>query len=99
MNQCSDIVAGGGWIRRETVVRPRARLFGFLSLIWLCVSICASFPFWDGWPESFGYMEWLCSVLLVPQSVFVVLALVFLLREQPRIITERLPNPDHDIRN
>jgi hypothetical protein len=78
--------------------RPRARFFGFLSVIWLGVSICASFPFWDGWPQSFGSLEWLCGALIVPQPLFVVLALVFLLTEQPRPITEGHPNPDHDIR-
>ena len=85
MKSQSDIVEGGGWITRQTLGRPRARLFGFLSIIWLCVSICASLP-------------WLCSVLLVPQPVFVVLAVVFLRTEQPRTITEEHPNPDHDMR-
>jgi hypothetical protein len=62
------------------------------------VSICASFPFWGGWSQSFGWLEWLCSVLLVPQPVFVVLAVVFLLTEQPRTIIEQHPNPDCDLR-
>jgi hypothetical protein len=70
-----------------------------LSLIWLAVSICASFPFWEGWPESFGYLELLCGALLVPQPVFVVLAVVLLLTEQPRNVVELHPNPDYDIRN
>ncbi len=98
MNSHSDIVERGGWVTRQTVGRPRARLFGFLSVIWLCVSICASFPFWDGWPHSFGYLEWLCSALLVPQPVIIVLAVVFLLTEPPRTITEQHSNPDYDIR-
>ena len=98
MKSQSDIVEGGGWITRQTLGRPRARCFGFLSVVWLLVSICASFPFWDGWPQSFGYSEWLCGVLLAPQPVFIVLAIVFLLTEQPRTITEEHPNPDYDIR-
>ena len=98
MKSSAQIVHGGGWLTRQTVGRPRARFFGFLSLIWLGVSICASFPFWDGWPESFGYLEWLCSALLIPQVVLVALALVCLLREQPRTIVEKRPNPDYDIR-
>ena len=98
MKSHSDIVEGGGWITRQTVGRPRARFFGFLSIIWLGVSIGASFPFWDGWPQSFGYLEWLCSALLVPQPVFVVAAVVFLLTEQPRTITETHRNPEYDIR-
>jgi hypothetical protein len=98
MKSHSDIVEGGGWITRQTVGRPRARFFGFLSIIWLGVSIGASFPFWHGWPQSFGYLEWLCSALLVPQPVFAVAAVVFLLTEQPRTITETHRNPEHDIR-
>jgi len=34
----------------------------------------------------------------MPQPVFVVLAVVFLLTEQPRTITKRRPNPEYDIR-
>ena len=96
MKSQSDIVEGGGWITR--LGRPRARFFGFLSVVWLLVSICASFPFWDGWPQSFGYSEWLCGVLLALQPVFIVLTIVFLLTEQPRTITEEHPNPDYDSR-
>ena len=98
MKSSTQIVHGGGWITRQTVGRPRARFFGFLSLIWLGVSLGASFPFLDGWPDSFGYLEWLCSTLLVAQPVFVVLAIVFLLTEHPRTIVEHDPNPDYDIR-
>ena len=35
MKSHSSIVEGGGWITRQTVARPRARFFGFLSVIWL----------------------------------------------------------------
>jgi len=44
-------------------------------------------------------LEWLCSALLVPQPVFVVLTIVFLLTEQPRTIVEYHPDPDYDMRN
>ena len=98
MKSSAQIVHGGGWVTRPTVGRPRARFFGFLSVIWLLVSFYASFPFLDGWPESFGYLEWLCAALLVPQPVFVILAVIFLLTEQPRTITEQQPNPDYDVR-
>lgn len=98
MKSSVQIVEGGGWITRQTFGRPRARFFGFLSVVWLLVSFYASFPFLDGWPESFGYLEWLCAALYLPQPVFIILAGFFLLTEQPRTITEQRPNPDHDIR-
>jgi len=98
MKSSIQIVEGGGWMRRQTVGRPRARFFGFLSVIWLGISLCASFPFWDGWPESFSYLEWIGCALLVPQPVLVVLAVLFLLTERPRTAVEQHRNPDFDIR-
>jgi hypothetical protein len=95
----SDIVHGGGWVKCQFVGRPKTRLFVFLSLIWLGVSICASAPFWlDSWPPSFSGVEWLCLLLMLPEPVFIVLAIVFALTEQPKSITEHIPNPDYDIR-
>ena len=98
MKENSEFVEGGGWITRQTVGRPKARFFGFLSLIWVPVSIWASLPFWDGWPQPFGYLEWLCSALLASHPVFVVLAILFLFTEQPRTITQERRNPDCDLR-
>lgn len=98
MKSHSHIVAGGGWVTRQSMGRPRARLFGFLSVLWLGVSICASFPFWDGWPHAFSELEWVCGALLIPQPVFIALTLLFLLTEKRRPITEQPPNPDYDIR-
>ena len=98
MKSKAQIVYGGGWVTREIVCRPRARFFGFLSTVWVGVFICASFPFWDGWPRSFGGLEWLCAALLVPQPALIVFAVVFFMTEKPRTITERRSNPDHDIR-
>ena len=95
----SNIVHGGGWIQRQSVGRPKARLFTMLSVVWVAVSLIASIPFWlDSWPPSFSAMELLGILLIIPQLVFIVLAVVFALTEPPRIITEHLPNPDHDLR-
>ena len=93
------LVHGGGWFTRQTIGRPKARLFTFLSIIWLCVSIPASMPFWLGLPGPFFAVHWLCTLLLLPHPVFVVLAIIFSLSERPRTITEAVPNPDRDIRN
>ena len=98
MKSSAQIVHGGGWLTRETVGRPRARLSGFLSLIWLSVSVVASVPFWEGWPQVFDWLECVCIALMVPQPVFAMLAVVFLLTEQPRPIIEEHPNPDCDDR-
>jgi hypothetical protein len=74
-------------------------LFAILSLVWLGVSVAASAPFWqDKWPPAFSGAEWLCILLMLPEPVFIILAIRFALTEQPRSITEHLPNPHHDLR-
>ncbi len=95
----SGIVQGGGWIEHNSVGKPKARLFTMLSAVWVAVSLIASIPFWlDNWPPSFSDMEWLGILLMIPQLIFIVLAVVFALTEPPRGIKTRIPNPRHDIR-
>jgi hypothetical protein len=95
----SGIVHGGGWIQRQSVGRPKARLFTMLSVIWVAVSLTGSLPFWlDSWPPSFSALEWFGILLMIPYLAFIVLAVVFALTEPPRSITEHVPNPDHDLR-
>jgi len=84
-----QIVAGGGWTKRETIGRPKARICGFLSIIWLLVFVPACILLWAFWsgPPSSWWLKWLCGILLIPQPVFMVLAFLFRLFEQPRSIT------------
>ena len=89
-----SIVAGlagipTGWSTHQIFGRPKARFFGFLSVAWLFVSVGASTPFWLSWPQRFTGWDWLCVLLIALQPVFIVLAIVFWLTEQPRIFTER----------
>jgi len=98
MESYPDIVERGGWTVRETARRPRARFFTLLSCLWLLVSIGASFPFWDGWPQSFSGLEWFCTMLIILEPAFIVLAVVCWFTEHPRIIREMKRNPDYDIR-
>ncbi len=99
MKTNSSFVHGGGWIRREVIGRPKARFFGFLSVVWLLVSVCASIPFWCPWPQRVTDLDWLCVLLIAPHPVFIVLALVFRLTERPRTIVQRRVHPDCDARN
>lgn len=98
MKSSTHIVSGGGWIQRETTERPLTRGFGRLSLIWIGVSTGATSVFWEGWPRSFGFVEWLGAALLLAHPVFAALALVFWRTESPRLVMERQPNPDFDLR-
>ena len=92
----SEIVAGGGWVVRQVVGRPKTRLFFILSVAWLVVSVPASFPFLDGWPESFSEIELLATLLIAPHPIFIALAVWFSRTERPCIIEQELPNPDYD---
>lgn len=98
MKSCTHIVCGGGWIQREKTKRPLTRLFSLLSLLWLGVSVGASSVFWEGWPRSFGLVEWVCALLLMPHPVFATLAFVSWRTELPRTVMEQQPNPDFDLR-
>ncbi|TLD68743.1 hypothetical protein FEM03_21425 [Phragmitibacter flavus] len=98
MKSDSPIICGGGWRTRQKFGKPRARRFGFLTLVWMGISFGASAPFWEGWPEEVGAFEWLCVALLVPHTVFAVLAVVFWLTEKPQVFVEETPSFDHDIR-
>jgi hypothetical protein len=95
----SQIVHGGGWVKRQSVAKPRTRLFILLSLIWFGVSIAASAPFWlkDGRLPWSGY-EWLSLLVILPELVFIGLASYFALTEKPRPIVVLIPNPGHDLR-
>ncbi len=99
MKSSTEIVRGGGWVKRQFVGKPKALTFTFLAIIWLGVSVCASIPFWGGFPASFSWLEWLCVSLIVPEPVFIVTTLVLWLVEPPRTITHWQTNPDYDIRN
>jgi hypothetical protein len=98
MNEETHFVAGGGWIQHATTARPRTRLFGWVSLLWIGVSLGASSAFWGGWPGSFGLFEWMCTALLLPHPVLVALALFYWRTESPRTVIEENPNPDFDLR-
>jgi hypothetical protein len=99
MEKVLEIVDGGGWVVRKIVGRPKTRLFLLLSAIWLIVSVPASFPFLDGWPQSFSELEFLAILLIAPHPIFIALAIFFCRTERPCIIEEHLPNPDYDPKN
>jgi hypothetical protein len=98
MKSSNGIVAGGGWTKELAVGRPKAQWFGLFSLLWLGVSICALSPFSEGWPYVFGYLEWLCLGLLVPQPILIALTIFFFLTEKPRSSVHWYRNRNHDLR-
>lgn len=80
----TPIVHGGGWITRETIGRPKARFFGFLSLAWLPLSVVATI--------LLSFLEdkrltWICVLLLILQAGFIVIAFILRICEKPKKIT------------
>jgi hypothetical protein len=99
MKSRDQIVHGGGWLVRRTTRKPWARVFTFLSTVWLSVSVCASIPLLDHFPMPWSVLEWLCVLLILPEPVLIMLTVGFWFGEKPRTIVEKRPNPDYDIRN
>ena len=52
----------------------------------------------DRWPQNFTALDWVCGLLVVPEPVFILLAIAFGLAERPQAISEYRPNPDCDPR-
>jgi hypothetical protein len=95
----NHIVHGGGWVKRQTVARPRTRLFALISLVWLGVALPASIPFWLSNSQSpWLGTEWFCFFLMLLELVWVGLTILFAKTEKPREISAWIPNPNHDIR-
>ena len=91
MGDETQIVAGGGWSTRQVRQRPKARFCVFLSVVWLIV-VVGSLAFWN---EAAGW-HWLRIVAVIPEPVFLALALVFWMAEEPRLVTERRSKPGFD---
>jgi hypothetical protein len=98
MVAAAKIIEGGGWFTRQVVVRPKARFFTFLSIVWLAVGGFGLFLFWSGAADDFSAWRWLYAFPVLPEPVFIALAIVFWITEEPRAVSERCQNPDPDLR-
>lgn len=86
MSSKSQIVAGGGYLVREFIGRPKFRLFCFIALLWLPVTFLFSLPLWSG--EEFIEFGWLCWLFVIVEPILVALALFFRFTESPRNVVE-----------
>ncbi len=89
MESYPDNFETGSWTVREVVRRPKARFFTLLACLWFIVAAGASFPFWQGWPESFSGLEFFCVLLLLLEVVFAGAAIYFRFTEPRRIVKEQ----------
>jgi hypothetical protein len=98
MGSEAGIIAGGGWFTRQVVVRPKARFCTFLSIVWLAVLGFGLFLFWSAPPDTSPVWRWRYGLLAVPEPVFIGLAALFWVTEEPRTVSQRYPNPHFDLR-
>lgn len=84
----SQKVSDTGWVEKHVLVRPKARLFTLLSLLWLGVLLVASLPFWTAdWRGAlsgkFSDANWICVLLVIPEVLLLGLALKYRVSEKP----------------
>lgn len=93
-----QIVAGGGWVTRHVVARAKARFFTFLSVIWLPVAAVGGFlsPFSPDGAAFAG--AWLYGLAVILEVIFIALAVLFWLMEEPRPVKEQRQNLNSDPR-
>ena len=84
----SQIAAGGGYSVHTFTGRPRFRLYCFIALLWLPVTLLASIALVAGLSEESVKSRWLCWLLVVVEPVLLALALFFRFTEQPRKVIE-----------
>jgi hypothetical protein len=101
MSSISKFVYGGGSVSRQRFGRPKLRLFTLLATAWSTVS---AVPLWmllsgTAGPVELSGLPLLCFAFVLPQPVFIALAVLFCFTEQPRHWTETVGNPDYDLRN
>jgi hypothetical protein len=72
--------------------RPKARFFGFLALFWAPVALVGALLLWlDTWGTESVEIRRLVWLVLIPELVFIGLAIVFQFVERPR----KVPEPRH----
>ena len=80
------------------MIRPKARFFTFLSVVWLPV-VGLGFLLFSAESANTG-SEWSWAYLLpaLPELVSIAVAAFYWITEEPRSTRERHPNPDFDLR-
>ena len=100
MNLSSRFVCEGGSVVRRRFGRPKLRIFATLGIGWSAVS---AVPIWGIFSTPAGAEFWwiklACSAFVLPQPIFIGLALLFLFIERPREWTESVDDPNYDPRN
>ena len=89
----THIIEGGGWRLTRAAVKPKARLFGILTLVSLAPAVLSVSA---GVSGSSPVLAALRTALLVPGPLFAGLALVFWLTETRRQVESWRSTPEHD---
>jgi hypothetical protein len=98
MNGVVQFVAGGGWFTRQALVRPKARFFTYVAVLWPLVPVLGTWLVFLGSSGDVLPSFWLPVALALPEPIFIILAVVFWFAEEARSVEVREPNPDFDLR-
>jgi hypothetical protein len=72
--------------------------FAFISVAWLAVVGFGLLLFWAEPASDNSHSRWLYLLTGLPEPIFIGLAVLFWLTEEPRTVKERHSNPDFDPR-
>jgi hypothetical protein len=75
-------------VLREITERPKARFFGFLSLMWAAVAVIGVVILWET-PVPSG-LERIAWLLVLLELAFIAAAIFFWLTERPRRVVRRV---------
>ncbi len=74
-----------GWMGPETMGRPKARFCVFLAVFWFALALIAALSIWQApGGTEFSEIQHLAWCVLIPEPVFVLLAVYFAITEKPR---------------
>ena len=109
MNQDQHIVAGGGWLEKKSYYRPKATLFGVLSLLWVFISLGCIVILSNGSGirrnsigavlSSLPLQHWVALFLFGIHFVWAGLAWHFWRTEKPVLRITKISNPDTKLSN
>lgn len=89
---------GPGLAERTIVMRPKARLFTALSLIWCFVSPTPAELLIQREVPSDSPMGVFLWVIILVQPAFIIFALYFRFKERSRTFKQRMPDPNYGLR-
>ena len=85
-------IVPSGLVTREAWRRPKARFFGFVSVVWLVLAfICLPLVLALDEKGEFPDIDRFAWFLVLPSALLIMLTIFFWLTERPRRVVEHAP--------